>query len=250
MCRSRRARWNTRSNSGLDARTSAVAASHAASARAGPRCSAAAEGGGLAAVVPHGRPLVDRVAAHDALAEEAERVARRHHAPAAAQRAGREVVVRAERAVGAARERDRGHAVHAQRVGVEEAAVVEVEAVAVRALEGHVAAVRRDQEQAAGLEDDALGRLPDLGGVRVRQDLLAPPVRRRSDHWAAGVQGQGHRHGGCKHTTLMVKRPSPWNLGGLTVRELARRVYNEIWADEVLDRGAALAYYFIFALFP
>jgi len=48
----------------------------------------------------------------------------------------------------------------------------------------------------------------------------------------------------------MSKRPSPWNLGGLTVRELGRRVWAEIWEDEVTDRGAALAYYFLFALFP
>jgi membrane protein len=43
---------------------------------------------------------------------------------------------------------------------------------------------------------------------------------------------------------------SPWRLGGLGVRELARRVYAEIWEDEVLDRAAALSYYFLFALFP
>ena len=48
----------------------------------------------------------------------------------------------------------------------------------------------------------------------------------------------------------MSKRPSPWNLGGLTVRELGRRVWAEIWDDEVTDRAAALAYYFLFALFP
>src|SRR5687768_13864379 len=44
--------------------------------------------------------------------------------------------------------------------------------------------------------------------------------------------------------------PSPWNLGGLSLKELARRVWNEIWEDEILDRAAALAYYFVFALFP
>ena len=44
--------------------------------------------------------------------------------------------------------------------------------------------------------------------------------------------------------------PSPWNLGGLTVRELGQRVWHEIWKDEVTDRAAALAYYFLFALFP
>jgi len=48
----------------------------------------------------------------------------------------------------------------------------------------------------------------------------------------------------------MASRPSPWNLGGLTVRELARRVWRELSDDEVTDRAAALAYYFVFALFP
>lgn len=48
----------------------------------------------------------------------------------------------------------------------------------------------------------------------------------------------------------MSERPSPWNLGGLTVGELGRRVWAEIGDDEVTDRAAALAYYFLFALFP
>src|SRR5688572_20973718 len=43
---------------------------------------------------------------------------------------------------------------------------------------------------------------------------------------------------------------SPWKLGGLSVKELAKRVWSEFWDDEVTDRGAALAYYFLFALFP
>ncbi len=43
---------------------------------------------------------------------------------------------------------------------------------------------------------------------------------------------------------------SPWRLGGLTLRELATRVWVEFWADEVADRAAALSYYFIFAFFP
>ncbi|MGH7263272.1 MAG: YihY/virulence factor BrkB family protein [Candidatus Rokuibacteriota bacterium] len=43
---------------------------------------------------------------------------------------------------------------------------------------------------------------------------------------------------------------SPWKLGGLSPLQLARRVYDELWADEVLDRAAALSYYFLFALFP
>lgn len=44
--------------------------------------------------------------------------------------------------------------------------------------------------------------------------------------------------------------PSPWNLGGLSVPELGHRVWTEILKDEVADRAAALAYYFLFALFP
>jgi membrane protein len=43
---------------------------------------------------------------------------------------------------------------------------------------------------------------------------------------------------------------SPWKLGGLSVRELASRVWTEIGADEASDRAAALSYYFLFALFP
>lgn len=32
--------------------------------------------------------------------------------------------------------------------------------------------------------------------------------------------------------------------------ELSRRVWNELWEDEVTDRAAALSYYFLFSLFP
>jgi membrane protein len=48
----------------------------------------------------------------------------------------------------------------------------------------------------------------------------------------------------------MASDASPWKLGGLSVRELARRVWKEIQEDEVTDRAASLAYYFLFALFP
>ncbi len=43
---------------------------------------------------------------------------------------------------------------------------------------------------------------------------------------------------------------SLWKLGGLSVKDLAVRVYNEIWDDGLLDSAAQLAYYFLFALFP
>lgn len=47
-----------------------------------------------------------------------------------------------------------------------------------------------------------------------------------------------------------TRSESPWRLGGLTVGELARRVWRELWKDEVTDRAAALSYYFLFSLFP
>ena len=43
---------------------------------------------------------------------------------------------------------------------------------------------------------------------------------------------------------------SPWRLGGLSLRQLASRVWAELGDDEIMDRAAALSYYFLFALFP
>lgn len=42
----------------------------------------------------------------------------------------------------------------------------------------------------------------------------------------------------------------PFDLGGLTVKELAKRVWTEITYDELWDAAAQLGYYFILALFP
>src|SRR5262249_35722264 len=42
----------------------------------------------------------------------------------------------------------------------------------------------------------------------------------------------------------------PWQLGGLTPRQLAVRVWREYGEDEISDRAASLSYYFLFALFP
>jgi membrane protein len=44
--------------------------------------------------------------------------------------------------------------------------------------------------------------------------------------------------------------PSPWKFGGLSVKELGRRVFHEIQGDDCFGRAAQLAYYFLFALFP
>jgi membrane protein len=41
-----------------------------------------------------------------------------------------------------------------------------------------------------------------------------------------------------------------WRLGGLTRRELARRVWSDVYEGDLLTRAAALSYYFLLALFP
>jgi membrane protein len=43
---------------------------------------------------------------------------------------------------------------------------------------------------------------------------------------------------------------SLWKLGGLSPWQLLKRLYYEVNDDDVLTRSAALAYYFVFALFP
>jgi membrane protein len=43
---------------------------------------------------------------------------------------------------------------------------------------------------------------------------------------------------------------SAWRLGGLTLRELARRVWSDLYEGDLLTRAAALSYYFLLALFP
>jgi membrane protein len=43
---------------------------------------------------------------------------------------------------------------------------------------------------------------------------------------------------------------SIWKLGGLSPRELARRVWLEIYEGDLLTRAAALSYFFLLALFP
>ena len=43
---------------------------------------------------------------------------------------------------------------------------------------------------------------------------------------------------------------SIWKLGGLTRRELARRIWLDLYEGDLLTRAAALSYYFLLALFP
>src|SRR3954467_6681643 len=51
-------------------------------------------------------------------------------------------------------------------------------------------------------------------------------------------------------TTSEPEHASPWKLGGLGPITLATRVWNEMDHDEIFNRGAALSYYFLLALFP
>jgi membrane protein len=43
---------------------------------------------------------------------------------------------------------------------------------------------------------------------------------------------------------------NPWKLGGLPLKEFARRLWREIQEDELLGRSAQLSYYVVLALFP
>jgi membrane protein len=48
----------------------------------------------------------------------------------------------------------------------------------------------------------------------------------------------------------MPAAPSPWRLGGLNARQLLTQVWAAAWVDDIVDRAAALAYYFLFSIFP
>jgi len=49
---------------------------------------------------------------------------------------------------------------------------------------------------------------------------------------------------------VAAKQPSPWNLGGLTIRQLSLRVWHGINDDDVFGRAGQIAYGFLFAVFP
>jgi membrane protein len=56
--------------------------------------------------------------------------------------------------------------------------------------------------------------------------------------------------GAVEQHTSPPKPPSPWNLGGLTVKQLGLRVWRGINDDDVLGRAGQIAYGFLFAVFP
>jgi membrane protein len=49
---------------------------------------------------------------------------------------------------------------------------------------------------------------------------------------------------------MAQQQTSPWNLGGLTWKQLGKGVWGEVNNDDVLGRSAELAYYFLLAIFP
>ena len=50
--------------------------------------------------------------------------------------------------------------------------------------------------------------------------------------------------------TLAERLKPAWNLGGLSVTELGKRVFHEVQGDNCPGLAAQLAYYFVFVLFP
>ena len=49
---------------------------------------------------------------------------------------------------------------------------------------------------------------------------------------------------------MVAEKVSMWGLGGLSWKELGKRVWSEFNEDDVLGRAAQLSYYFLLALFP
>ncbi|HUQ33212.1 MAG TPA: YhjD/YihY/BrkB family envelope integrity protein, partial [Pyrinomonadaceae bacterium] len=45
-------------------------------------------------------------------------------------------------------------------------------------------------------------------------------------------------------------KASLWKFGGLTWKELAKRIWHEMNEDDIWGRAAQLSYYFLLALFP
>ena len=66
------------------------------------------------------------------------------------------------------------------------------------------------------------------------------------------VRKQHPEHAGVAPEPTPERREqlSPWKLGGLSIAELGKRVWNSLNSDDVFNRAAGLAYYFFFALFP
>ena len=68
-----------------------------------------------------------------------------------------------------------------------------------------------------------------------------------SDSRTTSIQAERTGHAATEEKREQL---SPWKLGGLSVRELAKRVWKSVNDDDVFGRSAQLAYYFFLALFP
>jgi len=68
----------------------------------------------------------------------------------------------------------------------------------------------------------------------------------------AHIRKQHPEHAGVAPEPTPERRQqlSPWKLGGLSARQLGKRVWNSLNSDNVFNRAAELAYYFFFSLFP
>src|SRR3954465_4419130 len=68
---------------------------------------------------------------------------------------------------------------------------------------------------------------------------------------AAGIfESPQNFRAGDRATMKASAKPSLWKFGGLTPLNLGKQVVKDIGEDEVSVRSAALAYYFVFAVFP
>lgn len=77
-------------------------------------------------------------------------------------------------------------------------------------------------------------------------------IRGRVADLKTHIRSQHPEHTGVAPQTPDRPREqlSPWKLGGLSAKELGRRVWNSLNNDDVFGRAAQLAYYFFFSLFP
>jgi membrane protein len=94
----------------------------------------------------------------------------------------------------------------------------------------------------------ASGGASEAGRVRIhtRPQQAATQEASAGEHAPPSPQ-EKREH---RKATLSQQLQEIWALGGLSAKELARRVIHELRDDDCLGRAAQLAYYFLFALFP
>jgi membrane protein len=88
----------------------------------------------------------------------------------------------------------------------------------------------------------------DTDRVRIHTRPRQAPTREASPGGHASPLPPAKRE--HRRTTLSQQLKEAWTLGGLSAKELTRRVIHEIQHDDCVGRAAQLAYYLLFALFP